>query len=209
VSPGPAPSPEQDPRIRVLRAALRGHAPVLAEPREPLLFSAAVALLVRPAAADLELLFILRAEVEGDPWSGHMALPGGKCAADDEGELGTAVRETREEVGIDLLAAGTLLGRLDDVQPRSGAPRVCVSPFVFAVPFGTAAHPNSEVAAAYWVPLGTLASPESAVEHVHDPGGAALRFPAIGYRGRVIWGLTHRIVGQILALIRDAPQEEE
>jgi 8-oxo-dGTP pyrophosphatase MutT (NUDIX family) len=209
VSPSLAPPPDQDPRIRSLRAVLRRHAPVLAEPHGSLLFSAAVALLVRPAAADLELLLILRAEAEGDPWSGHMALPGGKRTPDDEDELTTAIRETREEVGIDLVSAGTLLGRLDDVQPQSGAPRVCVSPFVFAVPPATAARPNSEVAAAYWVTLGTLASPESAIEHVHDPDGRALRFPAIGYRGRVIWGLTHRIVGQLLTLARDVRQEEE
>jgi 8-oxo-dGTP pyrophosphatase MutT (NUDIX family) len=165
---------------------------------------------VRPAGAELELLFILRAEAAGDPWSGHMALPGGKRTPGDDDELETAVRETAEEVGIDLLSIGTLLGRLDDVQPRSGASPVRVSPFVFAVPAGTPARPNSEVAAAYWVPLGTLAAPESAVEHVHDPGGAALRFPGIGYRDRVIWGLTHRIVRQFLALAAGAhPQEGE
>ena len=200
--------PGSDPRVESLRRSLSGHAPLLVAGEEALAFHAAVALLVRPARADLELLFILRAELEGDPWLGHMALPGGKRAPEDQDELATSLRETREEVGIDLLSVGDLLGRLDDVQPRSGTPLVRVSPFVFAVPQGTRARPNPEVAAAYWVPLETLASPESAVEHVHDPGGAALRFPGIGYRGRVIWGLTHRIVRQFLVLVPGTHQQE-
>ena len=35
------------------------------------------------AAAELELLFIRRSEREGDPWSGHVAFPGGRRSADD------------------------------------------------------------------------------------------------------------------------------
>ncbi|HKK07465.1 MAG TPA: hypothetical protein VKA44_01120, partial [Gemmatimonadota bacterium] len=56
---------------------------------------AAVVLLVRAgpaseALADLEALFVQRAETEGDPWSGHMALPGGRSAPADEDLAETA-----------------------------------------------------------------------------------------------------------------------
>jgi 8-oxo-dGTP pyrophosphatase MutT (NUDIX family) len=171
---------------------------------------ASVALVVRPALSDVELLLIKRATIAGDPWSGHMALPGGRWSPGDETSLSTAVRETREEVGLDLTGAGHLLGRLDDVEPRSGAPLVVVSPFVFAVADGALLRPNHEVALAIWVPLAELADPRSATEHLHAlEGGAPLRFPAIGYQDHVIWGITHRILAQFLDIARSGGSREE
>lgn len=160
---------------------------------------ASVALVLRPAPADLELLLIRRAAFPGDPWSGHVALPGGRRHAEDASPLETAVRETREEVGIDLDAAGTLLGRLDDVWPRSGGPVVSVSPFVFAVPLAIEVVPNHEVDTAVWLPVRELERPAAAIEHLHEmAGGTQLRFPAYGYKDFVIWGLTHRILTQFV-----------
>src|SRR5258706_13265424 len=78
---------------------------------------AAVALVLSPSLADapaLSLLLVRRAERDGDPWSGHMALPGGHAHPSDVDLLHTARRETLEEVGIDLTDA-ELLGRLDEV----------------------------------------------------------------------------------------------
>jgi 8-oxo-dGTP pyrophosphatase MutT (NUDIX family) len=162
---------------------------------------ASVALVVRPRGRELELLLIKRAIAEGDPWSGHMALPGGRRGPSDSSSVETAVRECREEVGLDLARTGTLLGQLDDVEPRSGAPAIVVSSFVFAVPEDANVRPNHEVALAMWVPLGHLADPASAVEHLHEPGGGSpLRFPAIGYQDHVIWGITHRIIAHFLEL---------
>src|SRR5262249_42208670 len=93
--------------------------------REPLLLSepraieAAVALALVPIHdGDLELLFIQRAELAGDPWSGQMALPGGRRDADDLDLLATAIREAREETGIELLR-DYLLGQLDEFAPRT------------------------------------------------------------------------------------------
>jgi 8-oxo-dGTP pyrophosphatase MutT (NUDIX family) len=160
-----------------------------------------VALVVRLGETELELLVIKRATAEGDPWSGHIALPGGRRAPSDSSSLQTAVRETREEVGLDLARSGELLGRLDDVEPRSGAPAIVVSPFVFATPGSANLRLNHEVALAMWVPLAHLADPGSAVEHLHTPqGGGTMRFPAIGYQDHVIWGITHRIIAQFLEI---------
>ena len=61
---------------------------------------AAVSLLLRPSGDGLKFLAIKRAESEGDPWSGHMALPGGRRDAEDEDLWVTAVRETWEETGL-------------------------------------------------------------------------------------------------------------
>lgn len=192
-----------------LAAALAGHLPRTASPREGA-FPASVALVVRPGASGLELLVIRRAEVVGDPWSGHMAFPGGRRSPRDADRRATAVRETREEVGVDLDAHGTPLGRLDDVEPLSGAPSVVVSAFVFAVPRGTETRPNHEVDAALWIPLRELTAPGAATEYLHTlTGGRSLRFPALAYREHVIWGLTHRILAQFLEYARTIPGHQE
>lgn len=55
---------------------------------------------------DPEVLFIKRAGRAGDRWSGHTALPGGKRDPQDADDVAAAIRETREEVGLDLTARG-------------------------------------------------------------------------------------------------------
>jgi 8-oxo-dGTP pyrophosphatase MutT (NUDIX family) len=130
-----------------------------------------------------------------------MALPGGRSGPADADARSTAERETWEEVGIDLRRSGTLLGRLDDVEPRSGAPRIVVSAFVFAVPAGTEPEWNHEVDLAVWVPVDQLTAPGAATEYLHlHPDGTELRFPAIGIQGHLIWGITYRILTQFLEL---------
>ena len=188
-----------DRRLAALAEALAARVPAEPEPTGTLP-TAAVALVLRPGEEGLELLLIRRAEREGDPWSGHMALPGGRTQAEDADAVATAVRETREEVGIDL-APGTFLGGLETVHPLSSrAPRILVRPFVFADGDGVQARPNEEVDVAEWIPLTELLEPGAVTEHLlelEDLG--PLRFPAYGARGYVIWGLTHRILTGFLA----------
>jgi 8-oxo-dGTP pyrophosphatase MutT (NUDIX family) len=162
---------------------------------------ASVALLLRPAAADLELLLIRRADRAGDPWSGHVALPGGREQAGDAAPAWTAARETREEVGIDPVAEGRLLGALEPVRPGHAlAPRIVVHPFVFAVAPAVVGVPNVEVDTAFWLPLRALRDPGAATEHLLELEGLGrMAFPAIGLGGHVVWGLTHRIVTGFLA----------
>ena len=190
-----------DHRIQGLARAIRARPPRRAEAaaREP---AASVALLVRAGECGLELLLIRRADRDGDPWSGHMALPGGRASAADQDAAATAARETLEEVGIDVRRDGRLLGPLDVLTPMSGrAPQITVSPFVFAVAAGSEAVPNHEVALALWVPLEELAEPGAATEYLHQlDDGTTFRFPAFGARGHVVWGLTHRILTAFLEL---------
>lgn len=208
----PPPAHAEDRRVRRLAHALAAHAPRLA--REPAdveahgpLRRASVALVVRPTPSGLEVLLIRRAEAEGDPWAGHMALPGGRRDPADRDETDTAVRETREEVGIDLARDGILLGRLDDVAPRSGAPPISVAALVFVVPGDTSIRLNHEVDQALWIPLRELLAPHAATEYLHAlESGERYRFPALGYRDYVIWGLTHRILSQFIEIVRATEQ---
>jgi 8-oxo-dGTP pyrophosphatase MutT (NUDIX family) len=197
-----------DPRIRALHAALERRHPRLIEP-DPSLTRASVALLIRPRPEDLEILLIQRPQSERDPWSGHMALPGGRRSGLED-LLQTAVRETHEEVGIDLAHRGLLIGRLDDLNPSRGGPRIAVSPFVFAVPPDVDVVPDPlEVAETVWIPLSHLSDPVSAAEHLQVlPGGDPHSFPALAYHHHVIWGLTYHMLIQFLGIVRSVAAEE-
>ena len=165
---------------------------------------AAVALIFRAVGDSAELLFIKRVERDGDSWSGQVALPGGRQDPDDESLLSTAVRETWEEIGLQLGALGETLGVLDDVAPRTPVlPPIAVRPFVFAVPRDVATVAGAEVAEIFWVPLELLRDESRWTEAEVDAAGAVLKVPAIRYGEHTIWGMTHRIVLQVLERIRD------
>lgn len=193
-----------DARLALLRGALARRKRARVE-RSPELREAAVALMVRPAP-ELEILLIQRAERETDPWSGHMALPGGRRSARDADLVATAFRETEEETGVPLHRVGVVLGALDEVAPLTPRlPPIVIAPVVVAVPGGTHATPDRvEVEAAIWVPLAALRE-EGAVSEIlielHDGNRA---FPSLRYREYVIWGLTHRILTQFLEVAAEA-----
>lgn len=194
---------ELDPRIFRLQQVLY-HRPAVAAPREPRTREAAVALLVRPRA-ELEILLIKRAEHEKDPWSGHMALPGGRREPGDASLLATALREAEEEIGIPS-GLPTHLGALDEVTPRTPRlPPIVIAPFVLAVPAEVTAIPDArEVEAALWVPLPALADEAAADQLIIELEGLSRSFPAYRYQEYVIWGLTHRILTQFLELAAEA-----
>src|SRR5690349_5327166 len=104
---------------------------------EGLMKKAAVAAVLREREGThgLEVLMIRRAEHPKDPWSGHMALPGGRVDESDADPLAAAIRETREELGLDLVASGRKLGELSHlVAMAHGKPLpMTVVPFVFAL----------------------------------------------------------------------------
>lgn len=189
------------PVVAHVARALEARAPNVL-PLEELARRAAVALVLRVGAGDAaELLMIKRAAYEGDPWSGHVALPGGR---QEEGEPleATAVRETLEETALDLARDARLLGRLDDVQPRSVVrPRLVISPFVFAYGGAASLALSAEVAEAFWVPLPALQDPTASREIVLELSGAPRRVPSFQHGGYTIWGLTERMLRQFLAVV--------
>lgn len=151
---------------------------------------------------DVDILFIKRAVVARDPWSGHMAFPGGRHDVSDVSLEHTAIRETREEVAIDLAKLGHVLGRLDDLAPRSPSlPPIIVRPFVAVVAGSVSLSPNHEVADTFWIPLRDLSSDEARAEHLLERDGSTARFPAYSVQAQTVWGLTERIVSQLLPLL--------
>ena len=160
---------------------------------------AAVAVCLRPGDGSIEALFIRRAEHPDDPWSGDAAFPGGRRDPADASLWETAMRETLEETGLDLSASGTLLGALDDVHPRIVVlPNLNITPFVARVPAGATATAMSEVVGVAWISLADLARPDRAGRRsVEGPSGRR-EFPTIHAGDLEIWGLTHRILTQLL-----------
>lgn len=167
-------------------------------------WEAAVSIVIRPRD-DLELLLIRRAERETDPWSGHMALPGGRRDPTDPDLVATAFREADEETGVALARYGHLLGMLDELHPRNPRlPSVTVAPFVVGVPPDTTAKPDEqEVSAALWVPLSALRAPEARDEILVELEEGPRAFPSFRYGEHVIWGLTHRILSQFFSIVEE------
>lgn len=156
---------------------------------------AAVAVVLREAAAGLEILFIRRAEHPDDPWSGQMAFPGGRAEPGDADLAHTALRETLEETGIDLRRDAELLGPLDEVRAmaRLRPMDLAITPFVFRLRAAVEPALSDEVRSLHWLSLDELVNPElrSTMEYAHRD--AVLRFPCLRVQDLVIWGLTYRM----------------
>src|SRR5439155_17871529 len=151
---------------------------------------------------DLQLCFIRRVEEENDPWSGHMAFPGGRASPGDSSARAVAEREAREEVALNLQDSHWL-GALSDLPVRLGGvdTGMVLSSFVYYVGAEIPAlTPNEEVAEVYWAPLAHLWDPRNAAERSLTRNRESLSFPAIRLGRHLIWGLTLRV----LALFSDA-----
>lgn len=182
-------------RRRPFRVPLRG-----------IMRQAAVAAIARDTDEGLELLFIRRAEREGDPWSGHIAFPGGRVDGADESAEAAAVRETREEIGLDLHSAARPLGALADVMAHAhGKPLpLVIRPFVFqlvATPPPPLVLQENEVREVLWIPLSFLADRDNRGTLPYRVAGVPIELPCYRFREHVLWGLTLKMVDELLALL--------
>ena len=191
--------------IEEIREALARHQPALVA-REPEHAEAAVALVLAGSGNDLSLCAIRRAEHPLDPWSGHMALPGGRASAEDAGPRAAAERETLEEVGIALTEAHWI-GPLSDVLVRLGGGdrRMVLSSFVYYLgqELGHFAL-SDEVAEAFWIPLSHLWDPRNTSHLEWERTGARLLYPAIRFGEHAIWGITFRVL-TLFSDVLDSP----
>jgi 8-oxo-dGTP pyrophosphatase MutT (NUDIX family) len=201
-----------------VRRALAGQAPHSAPPADHK--HAAVALVLRRGRSDgddatapsggVEVLLIRRAERDDDPWSGHMAFPGGRREERDLDLVHTARRETHEEVGLELERNAEYLGPLPPLQAvgRSRVLGMTISPHVFELSGDDALTLNHEVMEALWVPLSPLALGEVATTLDYPYQGQVLKMPAYEVkntrtgRSHVVWGLTHRMLETFFDVLR-------
>jgi 8-oxo-dGTP pyrophosphatase MutT (NUDIX family) len=190
------------PDIVKLRAALESRRAVGAD-REEGARRAAVALIIRAGEDGApELLFIKRAEYPADPWSGQVAFPGGREETGDPTLSDTAIRETREETGIDLVRDGTVIGTLDDLRPQtSRLPAMIVRPYVVLLHRFDPLLLSDEVALAFWIPLAAFKDAPSWRDTQVFARGMQLNARAFHHQGHVVWGMTERILAQLLALL--------
>jgi len=164
---------------------------------------AAVAMILHHDAHGIEILFIQRASHNLDPWSGHIAFPGGKM---EKGEMPcqAACRETLEEIGIDLIE-GTYLGRLSDIIGANLPVRV--SCCLFAVDKSRLQPTlNEEVRELFWVALSDLRDPERHATSSVAFDDRKFDVPAIKLpvdNMPVLWGITYRLVMQFLTIFSD------
>jgi len=155
---------------------------------------ASVAVIVNSEDRGGSVLLIRRTVRSDDPWSGQIGFPGGHKSPMDTSFLHTAMRETAEEVGIELTEE-ELLGSLPFVATLSR--RVQVAPFVFQLKFRPTVRMNREVAESFWVPLGELCELQVERREV-QAGSEKFKVSCYVLQDRVVWGLTFRILNIIL-----------
>ncbi len=187
------------PKLERLRQRLVTHVPERAT--GPGKIEAAVAIVLAPGeAGDLDLLFIKRAEEPADPWSGQMALPGGRREEGDADLLTTATRETFEETAV-VLPRDCLVGELDDLAPVTPVlPPVVVRPFVFGLEERPTVTPSPEVSLYVWTSLREL--PHRAAQSEVTVRGSQRTVPSYLVGPHVVWGMTHRIISRFMDLTR-------
>jgi 8-oxo-dGTP pyrophosphatase MutT (NUDIX family) len=156
---------------------------------------AAVALVLRDGPSGIELLFIRRADHPEDPWSGQMAFPGGRSEPGDTDLRATAVRETEEEIGVDLSHEADYLGPLDEVHAMARLRPVdlSIAPFAFRLRGPATFRPNHEVRSIHWIPLDELMREDRRSVMDYSYQGSTLQFPCLRVEDLVIWGLTYRM----------------
>ena len=164
---------------------------------------AAVAALLRFPRGAAEVLLMQRAEHPEDRWSGHVSFPGGRWDEGDPDLLATVVRETREEVGIDLEASARLLGVLKPMRAiaRGRFLPMTISPFVFEQVKEQEIVLNAEATGWFWLPLDEARRGALDDRYEYRLGPVPLSFPCWRYQGRVIWGLTYQMLLDLLRVV--------
>ncbi|MDA0977400.1 MAG: CoA pyrophosphatase [Proteobacteria bacterium] len=189
--------------IEQIRQAIGRHSParheITATTRQ-----AAVAVVLKPVDDHAEVLFILRAEKDGDPWSGHMAFPGGHREPEDQSLRQTAERETLEEIGLDLSRSAEYIGEIDMVvaNPRGRNFDMVVSPFVYELKDPAPEFTlNYEVADILWGSLRDMHTGDNHGMNDFVIGGQTQSFPGYGVGDEVVWGLTYRMLEYMFTVL--------
>jgi 8-oxo-dGTP pyrophosphatase MutT (NUDIX family) len=166
----------------------------------------AVALVLAYGRHELEACFIRRTEQMGDPWSGQVALPGGRAGATDVSASAVAERETYEEIGLKLKP----VQRIGALPTHAIRANMTLSPFIYYVrPLQNEAPPQQvatardlkEVASVFWVPLSHMFTSKNITTLDYPQSGMPTTFPGIRFEDHVIWGLTLSVLKTFAQLV--------
>jgi len=161
-------------------------------------------MILREHHGDTEILMIKRAEYAGDPWSGHMAFPGGRMESTDRHGLDVARRETEEEIGLSLGEGNPCIGRMSEIMTHVQLRRrpMVVSPYIFHLREEVEFTLNYEVAETIWIPMSYLLNKDNRERMEWDRGGVPIPLPCYRYQGRLVWGLSLMMLDEFLHLVR-------
>ena len=181
--------------IAHIKSRLQAHRPERFSPKSNTR-QAAVAVVLRERDNATEVLFIKRAEKDGDPWSGHMAFPGGHLEPQDADLTAAAMRETHEEIGL-VIERSDLIGELSQQRaaPRGRPLNMLVAPYVFEIDGDPSFDLNFEVDEVVWTQLAPMHTGDNHTIENRPVAGTPTSFN--GYRlagGHFVWGLTYRMV---------------
>lgn len=167
--------------------------------------TASVMLCLRKGERGTEVLLCRRATREGDPWSGHVGLPGGGVEERDRDALDTAARETYEEVGFDPRAHGRILGMLEPLKPRTFP--ITIAAYVAHITAPVELSLSEEIAVAWWTPFADLEWVSAEV-----PGAptrvSAFQLPHAEAQDVVLWGITYRLLDRLFRVTKTAALPE-
>ncbi len=135
---------------------------------------------------------------------GQISFPGGRQDEKDKDLLTTALREAREEMGIEKKDV-RILGELDDI--CTATTDFCVSPFVALIPYPYPFKVNSrEIEEVLEVPLSVLLDESRFRQELHKGDGKPFLVYFYQHKDHTIWGATAGILKQLLDLL---PEEDK
>jgi 8-oxo-dGTP pyrophosphatase MutT (NUDIX family) len=159
--------------------------------------NAAVALVLKPKRDDYDVFIAKRVKNPADPWSGQMALPGGKRTSKDKDLKETVVRETLEETGI-ALETCRFLGVLHAVESES-AKGMKILPFVILLEEEPAIRLNEkELESFMWVPYEEIVQSKGTAEYSFG------KVPAFIFADAIVWGITYKILEEFIKAVEKA-----
>lgn len=147
------------------------------------------------------VLFTRRTDTVADH-RGQVAFPGGRLDDERETPEAAALREAQEEIGLDP-ADVEILGRLE---PLFTVTQYLVTPVVGVIPWPYAFRPSrAEVARIFGVPLDWLRDPANLeMRRRATPFGKSVPvYYFRPYEGEIIWGVTARILLNLLEVLKD------
>ncbi len=151
---------------------------------------AAILINIQEHNNELKVLMVKRASEPNDPWSGQIAYPGGRMERSDNDTLDTAIRETFEEVGLNVTKK-EIIGKLSEV--RTHVNNIVVTPYVSFKSETKKLELNSEVVNGLWVPIKTFNYKRfKKMKIFHDKDIVKTRTCYI-FEEQIIWGLTRKI----------------